>query len=133
MRCCYILWRADALRSFCKDPGFFKEDACEISSVTTGWVALTDLLLSLILLWAIVHLLRLRWRYKNATRQPHRRPRRALLLLLGLSAVVVAFLVDLALSRLGIWGDMGFRIVTVVSTLLLVVLYHKWSGGPQGS
>ncbi len=93
--------------------------------MTTGWIALTDLLLSLILLWAIVHLLRLRWRYKNATRQAYRRPRRALLLLLGLSAVVVAFLVDLALSRLGIWGDLGFRIVAVVSTLLLVGLYHS--------
>ncbi len=87
------------------------------------WVALANLFLSLILLVATLYVLHMR--RVNAPRLVGHPPSRFFLLFLGLIAVAVILALDMALSRFGSWGEIGFRASVVVITLFLVALYRQ--------
>lgn len=98
------------------------------------WLALAKLFLSLLILFATLYLLRLR--RTSAGKVTGRRPSRVLLVLIGLIAAAAVLLLDLGLSRLGTWGDLAFRVSTVVAALILIALYRRRVRGqpqvPQG-
>ncbi len=87
------------------------------------WVAIANLSLSLILLLVTLYILHLS--RANAPKLVGHRRSRVLLLFLGLIAVAVVLVLDMALSRFGSWGEIGFRASVVVITLFLVALYRQ--------